>query len=366
MKNFSKLFLASLLAGSLIFTGCGGENPTGADVSGNSQSEPSKTDPKEEEYEISGKIVSANKYIASNAKFEVTITDANNNSETSKGESFKFFKKAGSFTITAKETSNGNYTMQEALKVNLSNAAQTDLELVMQFNGTLNSFNFTGNITDNQGNGIPFSKITGENITDSPVTMPDSGIFGILNINPGTYNLVVSKSSFSDTKIKLYVDEEGKKITIDDKPVTSKVDFFDPATGNTVNCFDLGNISMSPNLMDTGAMCGILLDPTTNKAVASGTPVFIYKRNEDPTVEPTLFMQFATNNSKGYFYITNLQSGYYCAATERINPSEGTAPKWMPSKSGGNVTGYNLPAEKQLFSWMQVSDNTTTTLPSLN
>lgn len=354
MKNFSKLFLISLLAGSMMLAGCGESNPTGADVSDNStnngqtSTDTNTTEEQPKTYTISGKVAPTNGYIASDAKFEVTYKDADNNTKTTSGIVFTFTGlKSGTYTLTAKETKNGNYTLQNPLTVNLTNADQNDLEIIMQFTGTLPTFTLKGVIVDNQNQGIKFATITADNGIKKieATTNPDNGNFTLADLTPGEYQLTVKADACKDSTPKLYIDEEGTKITLD---------------GAVVNNYDLGNIKLMPNYTSSGAIEGILTDPSTGKAVAQGTKVYIYKRNNDATVIPSLLTSFVTDNAEGYFSIDSLPADFYCG-------SIGEVVNWVISTdSQGNPLSYNIPTNQHSFGWLQVIDGAVSKVPGFS
>lgn len=351
MKNFSKLFLASLLAGSLIMTGCGGENPTSADVSGNGSTDntaDSSGDKTAKTYTISGKVTPTNGYIASNAKFVVTFKDSENNTKTSNGAVFNFTGlKTGTYVLTAEETATGKYKLQNPLNVNVTDSDQNDLAILMQFTGTLPTFTFSGVVVDNQNQGVKFAKITADNgvNTITSTTNPDNGNFTLEKLTPGEYSLTVEADSFAKATKKLFIDEEGKKITLDDLSITN---------------LNLGNIKLLPNYASSGAIEGILTDPATGKAVAQGTKIYFYKRNNDPTIKPTLLTTLVTDNSTGYFSIDSLPADYYAA-------SIGEVTAWDISyDKDNNPLSYNIPANQQCFTWLQVTDGTTSKVPGFS
>ena len=355
MKNFSgsfsKLFLVSLLAGSMMLAGCGESNPTGANVSEdttNQQSGSNNTTNTEEQtktYTISGKVSPTNGYIASNAKFKVTYKDSENNTKTTTGIVFTFSGlKSGTYTLTAEETDNGNYELQNPLTVNLTNADQTDLEIIMQFTGTLPTFTLKGVVVDNQNQGIKFATITADNGIKKveTTTNPDNGNFTLADLTPGEYQLTVKADSFKDYTPKLFIDEEGTKITLD---------------GSAVNNLDMGNLRLMPNYTNSGAIEGILTDPSTGKAVPQGTKVYIYKRNNDSTVLPSFVTTVLTDNEKGYFSIDSLSADFYSG-------SIGEVTNWVISTDKeGNPLSYDVPTNQHCFGWLQVLDGATSKVP---
>ena len=355
MKNVSKLFLISLLAGSMMLAGCGESNPTGANVSSdnttnNGQTNTNTNTPEEQAktYTISGKVAPTNGYVASNANFEVTYKDSENNTKTTTGIVFTFSGlKSGTYTLTAKETKNGNYSLQNPLTVNLTNADQENLEIIMQFTGVLPTFTLKGVIVDNQDQGIKFATVTADNgiKTVTATTNPDNGNFTLADLTPGEYKLTVKADSFKESTPKLYIDEEGAKITLD---------------GASVSNFDLGNIKLMPNYTSSGAIEGILADPQTGKAIAKGTKVYIYQRNNDATVKPTLLSSFITENETGYFSIDSLPADFYCG-------SIGEVVTWdISTDKDGNPLSYNVPVNQHIFGWLQVIDGATSKVPGFS
>ncbi len=358
MKNslgsFSKLFLISLLAGSMMLAGCGESNPTGANVSDdttNQQSNSSNnsttnnTEEQQKTYTVSGKVSPTNGYVASNANFEVTFKDTQNNTKTTKGIVFTFSGvKAGTYTLTAKETANGNYSLQNPVTVNVTDSDQSNLEIIMNFTGELPTFSLSGVIVDNQKQGVKFAKITADNgiKTTTATTNPDNGNFTLNDLTPGEYQLTIKADSYADSNPKLFIDEEGAKITLD---------------GSKINGTNLGEIQLLPNYASSGSIEGILTDPATGKAVAQGTKIYIYRKNNDSTIKPALLFPFTTDNTTGYFSIDSLPADYYCGSIGEVVTWDISYDKDM------NPIAYNVPSNQQCFTWLQVSDGTTSKVP---
>ena len=356
MKNFSKLFLISLLAGSMMLAGCGESNPTGAIVSEetNQQSGSNNTTNTEEQqktYTVSGKVSPTNGYVASNANFEITFKDSQNIIKgTAKGIVFTFSGvKAGTYTLTANETTNGNYSLQNPVTVNVTDADQSNLEIVMNFTGQLPTFTLKGVVVDNQEQGIKFATITADNGIRKveTTTNPDNGNFTLEDLTPGDYQLTIKADSFKDSTLKLFIDEEGTKIKLDNN--------------KTVNNYDLGNIKLMPNYTNSGAIEGILTDPNTGKAVPQGTKVYIYKRNNDPTVLPSFVTTVVTDNEKGYFSIDSLSADFYSGSIGEVGNN------WVISTDKeGNPLSYDVPINQHCFGWLQVLDGATSKVPGYN
>ncbi len=360
MKNylgsFSKLFLISLLAGSMMLAGCGESNPTGANVSDETTNQQSSsnnnttntTEEQQKTYTVSGKVSPTNGYVASNANFEVTFKDSQNNTKgTTKGIVFTFSGiKAGTYTLTAKETTNGNYSLQNPVTVNVTDADQSNLEIIMNFTGELPTYTLKGVVVDNQNQGIKFATITADNgiKTVETTTNPDNGNFTLENLTPGDYQLTIKADSFKDSNLKLFIDEEGKKIKLDNN--------------KTVNNYDLGNLKLMPNYTNSGAIEGILTDPTTGKAVPQGTKVYIYKRNNDSTVLPSFVTTVITDNEKGYFSIDSLSADFYSGSIGEVGNN------WVISKDkDGNPLSYDVPINQHCFGWLQVVEGATSKVP---
>lgn len=346
MKNFSKLFLASLLAGSLIMTGCGESNPTGADVSG----EPTDEQQKENTFVIKGRIIPTDGYVAKNAKFVVSIKDSSNNSPCDPFEAVEFTfsnLKTGNYTLIANETSNGKY-ISNSIKVSITDSNKEDVEITMEYTGDIPKFTFKGEVVDNQNQGLKFAQVSVTNgaIKKDANTNPDNGKFTLENLTPGDYTMTVKADSCEEKIIKSFsIDETGTNTIFDN---------------NKISSFDLGKIKLQPKYTDSGSLEGILTDPATGKAVAQGTKIYIYMRNNDPTIKPSLLTSFITEDDTGYFSLGSLAADYYAGSIGEVTAWD------ISTDKEGNPLSYNVPTNQQCFNWIRVTEGSYSKIPGFN
>ena len=354
MKNlsssFSKLFLISLLAGSMMLAGCGESNPTSSSATDDKDSSAAQqaTDNTAAKYNVYGKVSPTIGQFDTNAKISITMTNIATKGTTSNSCTGQMFGFSGEKKINAgyyevKAVDNSNIYNTEIIYKKIDSdiddlsltltpkAQEVDDQIVVTLNGK---------IIDKFGKDIPFASVTAVNgKTGQEVkttTNPDNGNYTFKDIPAGTYKVTFSKDSFQDEERDLIITDEDN-ITFDNKVVTN----------NT-----LTNITLPYKLAQTGSIAGVLT------GYAGGKCLLYRTTNESATTIPGVVLTF-TPQDNGYFFIKNLPTGWYIVAKENCaDPVPVNDPE-------GNYLGYAFAKGDTYFSsWMEVLTDTTTPVPS--
>lgn len=345
---FSKLFLLSLLAGSMLISGCGESNPSSSTATENTNASTAQqaTDNTASTYDVYGKVTSTIGQFDANSQINITLTNIATKelkSNSCVGQMFAFEKvEAGYYKVEAVDSKNiyNTETIYKKIDSDIEDLSLTmtpkTQEVDNQVVVTLN-----GKIIDKFGNGIPFASITaantktGQEIKTS--TNPDNGNYTFKDIPAGAYKVTFSKDSFEDDVQDLII-TDANTITFYNKEVKNN---------------NLTNITLNYKLAQTGSIAGVLTGYT------AGDKCLLYKTsNESATTIPGIVLTF-TPQDNGYFFIKNLPVGWYivakygCAAPLPVNDAQ------------GNFIGYGFADGDTYFSyWLQVVNDTTTPVPS--
>ncbi|MBQ3643202.1 MAG: carboxypeptidase regulatory-like domain-containing protein [Candidatus Riflebacteria bacterium] len=353
MKNslgsFSKLFLISLLAGSLMLAGCGESNPTSSTTTEDSSSSVSQdvTDNTASQYDVIGKVSPTIGQFDTNAKINIILTNIATKgtiTNSCQNQMFAFMKvNAGYYEVKAVDSSNIYETeiIYKKVDSNIEDLSLTLTPKVQEVDDTI-TVTLTGKIIDEYGKDIPFASVTAVNTkTEKEITTstnPDSGEYTFKDMPAGTYKVTFSKDSFRDETKDLKITDENT-ITFDSK---------------TVNNNTLSNVTLTYKLAQTGAMAGVLT------GYNPGDKCKLYRTsNENATTVPGVILKF-TPQDNGYFFIKNLPTGWYIVA------KDGCADPVAVFDQNNNLIGYAFANEDDTYfsSWLEVLTDTTTPVPS--
>ncbi len=350
MKNFSgsfsKLFLVSLLAGTMMLAGCGENNPTSSTTDKDASDAKNITDSSASTYNVLGKISPTIGQFDSNSKITVYLTNIASEDESSnacRGQVFAFQKvNAGYYEVKAVD-SNNIYKTEIIYKKIDSNI--DDLTLTMTPRATevedLVVVTLTGKIVDKFGKDIPFASVTAENTKTGQIvktsTNPDNGIYEFKEIPAGTYKVTYSKDSFEDDTEDLIITDE------------NNINFMNKVVANNT----LTNVTLNYKLAQTGSIAGVLT------GYNPGDKCILYRTtSENAATVPGVVLKFTPQNN-GYFFIKNLPTGWYIVA------KDGCAAPFAVADTQGNFIGYAFNEGDTYFSsWLQVLTDTTTPVPS--
>ncbi len=355
MKNslgsFSKLFLVSLLAGSMLLAGCGESNPTSSTATtenSNASTTQQATDNTTSTYDVFGKVSPTIGQFNASSKISITLTNiATNKSNTPKdcvGQMFAFQKvNAGYYEIKAIDASNFYETevIYKKIDSNIEDLSLTLTPKVQEVDDTI-TVTLTGKIIDEYGKDIPFASVVAVNTKTEKEyktsTNPDNGNYTFKEIPAGTYKVTYSKDSFEDDTKDLKITDENT-ITFDSKTVNNKT---------------LSNVTLKYKLAQTGSIAGVLT------GYNPGDKCILYRTtSESAATVPGIVLKF-TPQENGYFFIKNLPSGWYIVA------KDGCAAPVPVNDAQGNFIGYAFANENDTYfsSWMEVTPLTTTPVPS--
>ena len=308
MKNFSKLFLASLLAGSLIMTGCGESNPTSSNnAPGTNPAEDGNT---KAAFRIWGNIID-------NSDVKISLTNKGTDQSFSKTESSSYaFENLQSGVYEIKAEKAGYETFSTCQEFSASSQINIELEKIAISGETKVSLNFQGTLSDTIGKPIPFATITVTGGKDDIIanTAFDNANYTLLGLSSGTYKVTFSKNSFNTETRELKINDEfisfnGSRIEKADFGSTTS---FTDAAGNSHKGYKLAPVVMSPIVIETGSIAGVIC--YNGAAISKGTKVDLYRRAEDSEYSVPSLIVTVTAGDNGYFYAKNLQAGYYTAA----------------------------------------------------
>lgn len=330
MKNFSKLFLASLLAGSLIMTGCGGENPTSADVSGNGSTDTSTSTSTDKEKNpeavsntICGSIFSTTSENQPLQGKNVTIELIDVISgKTVKGPttfnkgSYGFDKVPnGFYTIQASGDGYEKTVMSKYIKES-DEAFHISMLPTNPETETIIPLNFKGKLLDESlGYEVSAASIEVKNILTSNIiyttTRFANGDFFINGISSGTYSVTFNKGGFRETNTKLSINEKsitfyGITICNDGNFTDNLISYKDSANNNREG-YQLPNVGISVDLTNSGAIGGVLKKLGPNKTFD------LYRRITNTVDSPLNFVTQVITNDMSEFIVSGLQEGYYTA-----------------------------------------------------
>lgn len=410
MGKFFYLAVFSCLLVTAFMVGCGsGNNPSGVGVA----PEPAVTEPTEEQtWSVAGILTNAitGNLVSENENISATFSEIGSDKAptTLKIPVFKVADlEKGYYKVDIAESTNF-FADSKTFEINASSPATLELTFSLiprnvAANATMDYF---GKIVDAAtGKGIQYANVKATNSTGysyDSTTLLD-GSFLLRQLASGTYTISVSKSGFDTATRDLNILENsltfGTFVVSDiaGKSLT-EAQIVDPADPNYEEqlskirnlidnpLIDLGKVLIAPQIENTGALAGVLIDRTTGKPFAD-TVTFdlIFDSNLDDDKGPTRIISgFRTVN--GYFMIKNLSGGWYTICRS------GTAFFSAPKKdSSGNVVGYVLvdAAEWALFQagtdvaalqnifntqpndfpvsfWSNVTEGVTTILPAMD
>lgn len=351
MKNslgsFSKLFLVSLLAGSMMLVGCGESNPTSSTTNADDSAAQNATDSSASSYDVFGKVNPTIGQFDDNASIKITMTNIATKDETPVdciGQMFAFNGvKAGYYKIEAVDSKNiyNPEVIYKKIDSNIEDLSLTMTPRTQEVDDTI-TVTLEGKIIDQYGNDIPFALITAVNTKTAQElntsTNPDNGKYEFKNIPAGSYKVTFNKDSFKDEIKDLIITDENT-ILFDKK---------------AVNNYELAPVTLNYKLAQTGALAGVLSDYNP------GDKCLLYKTsNESATTLPGVVITF-TADEKGYFFIKNLSPGWYCVAKDGKEPV-------ASYDENHNLIGYGFKTGDAYFSsWVQVLYDTTSPVPGVN
>lgn len=365
MKNlsgsFSKLFLVSLLAGSMMMLGCGESNPTSSssETAAATTTTPTAVDTSTTNSFIVWGGISCDGNEIDNA-ISITLTNKGTGEVLTKSErtSYTFNKIVpGVYELKAEGAGFDTYVtcneFSEKQKIDIALQRTVTAQTV-----AIPKINFQGSLVDQIGKAVPFATIKAEKVGADTIlasTEFNADKFCLLGLSSGTYNVTITKDSFVEKSLKLeikddYISFNGARIEKANFPNTIN---FNDAAGNSHKGYKLATVVMAPNVLQTGAIAGVL---SKNAVIAAeGTIVDLYRRKEDDIHSELGYVMSLKAGANGYFYAKNLSEGYYTVVVQ------GT-----PVVVGSDAQGatYSFGAGTVYFANAQVLSNYMTPVPS--
>lgn len=372
MKNFSKLFLASLLAGSLIFTGCGGENPTSSTSNSSDKTDESKSKAASTasgSFHIYGNVKATDGFeLAKQSNVSTTIKNVATDkiAYTKNGSAFAFENLVpGYYEITTTD-SNKVYEDSKIYKVISSNIDNLEISLQEKISSSPSTtkcyIHLYGNVVDLNGRPVPFTDVTVNKDTvvkNGTCTDFDKGYFCILSISSGTYDIEFSKESFKTINKPLVISDTAISCNGIEYTDFTRTTLFKDAADNEHYGYNIGTIVMPPEVKETGALAGVLVDENNNPLTNTECSLYMSSVNTQITYIPTKVINFKTDDI-GYFYAKNLQGDNYYMVTKK-NPN---IKKENVSSGSGSTTYYEMDEKDSYCAWLFVENGKLTPIPS--
>ncbi len=369
MKNFSKLFLASLLAGSLILTGCGGDNPTSSNSNNASDTNETKASVATGSYHIYGNVKATDGFeLAKQSNVATTIKNVATDKimYTKTGSAFAFEELVPGYYELTTTDSNNVYETSKIYKVISSNVDNLEISLQEKISPspitTKCYIHLYGRVVDLNGRPVPFTDVTVNKDTvvkNGTCTDFDKGYFCILSISSGTYDIEFSKESFKKIIKPLVISDTAISCNGIEYTDFSKTTTFKDAADNEHYGYNIGTIVLPPEVKETGALAGVLVNEENNPLTNQECSLYMSVKNTEITYMPTRVMNFKTDDI-GYFYAKNLEGDHYYMVTKK-NPTITTS---TVSSGSGQTTYYEVKSEDSYCAWLYVENGKLTPIPS--
>ncbi len=383
MKNFScsfsKVCLFSLFVGSLLIFGCGESNPSGITTDDTSTSTTTTTTTSNSANAVEaspcrvyGQVISADDTnVKSPANIKVAfkniatnvITDNSGNSPDTR-DAFDFNLVAGFYQITAQDISaNPEYDTNWFYKeISENQEVKISLQPKTTTVSTIPKINLYGVIKDMSGHDVTFANISAKKGSSAieTTTKLDNGNYCFLNLSSGTYEVEISKKSFQTVTRQLVIGNES--ITFNGNTITdfTNTTAFTDSAGNANTGYDLGILYLPYELRDAGAFAGVVIDPATGQPLANTTiSLWISYVGSQLQAAPELILPSFNTDANGYFYVENLQVGYY--KITKVNPTLNS----IEYDAQGNVLSYwEFAKDDSYCGWLKVDEGKLTPLPT--
>jgi len=145
----------------------------------------------------------------------------------------------------------------------------------------------------------------------------EDGTFILYGVTENVYTVTFSKTGFNDFSITL---EASATQLLYGTTVTVNGTVTDGA-GASVTGKNLGNIFIGPSVQSTGALAGLIENPTTGAIVANTRIALWYKPDRADATRPSVIYR-PTTNAVGNLSVENLPPGFYAitALSTTITP----------------------------------------------
>jgi len=284
--------------------------------------------------------------------------------KATENRAFTFFDlPEGQYMITV-EDKNGVYDNSTPLIQELIGKSAVTIPLSpKKGTATPSSLNFYAKILDaSLRNPIFFATVdvTIENVTDLTfqATSLYDGQFSLLGLASGTYTLKIKKDGYVEVSKTLIVTD---RIIFGSQEIsTTNVTNFTDGGNNARKGYDLGEIVLAPQFVNTGGLAGILLDATkTPKAPITDKLDLIYLNTRTSAEGPNAIIPNITPNALGYVSFKNLPKGFYVLAYANSWTAVATL------DADKNIAGWGFTPASKLATriWLEVLPGQVTPIP---
>lgn len=255
---------------------------------------------------------------------------------------------------STKNYANSHYFYLEAnLELNLFRVSKSNTA-----NTTINLFGTVNEAAHESS--VHYATVTAKNTTTNAeynATTINDGSFYFLGLASGTYELTFKAASYANVTKTLNILDN--KIVYQSKNIDlSDTAGFNDVSGNALTGYNLGKNNLSPSILTTGTLMGMLTDSNGDPIVA-GTPlVLLYDDNLGDQRRPTKIYDFKMKSNNGYFTASSLPPGYYAVAHKTYTLTE-------VKNSLGDIVGYAITSGGVMNTFLKVDSGKVTTLPKV-
>lgn len=349
----------------IIVTGCGGSN----NPAGPSDAAGSAAAIKSDVAVLDGFIVdAATGDLVDNAQASIQVTAeifGGSFKETKNADNNRVFSfdelSYGYYTITIRDLS-GVYLDETIIKEidQPREELRIQIEPVTPVEGS--RLNFYGKLLEpTHDSPVMFAnvKVTSAGGAEFETSTLANGNFSLTNLASGTYDVVFSKTSFETISVRLLIGTD--RIRFGTKAINlSKTDIYTDGAGKSFQAYDLGEVILSPQWKETGAIAGVLLDDNNNPYPTNQVFDLVYSRALNDANPPRSIIKGFQTNDSGYFFAKNLPVGWYLVAFDGYVPE--------PIFDVDNVViAYEIATASLAFDvWLEVLPGQVTPVPVMS
>ncbi|MBF0499527.1 MAG: carboxypeptidase regulatory-like domain-containing protein [Candidatus Riflebacteria bacterium] len=369
MRLWFTYFMMCVLFGTVL-AGCS-SNPTApsaTSLSVNASGTPIVTTTPAGTFSVSGQVTDADGFPVYDTAAQIIVSIAKAGVQLSSQPLFQ-----GTFSFTG--LASGQYVLYAAdtavppifkptnAFVLVNDTAPNVVQIKMSKFPTLftSSIHLTGQfVTPTNQQAIPFGKVTLGGY--ETITLSD-GRFFLYNVTSGSYQLMLSKSGFTDKSIGLELASTG--ITLGNKTITSVIATTD-SMGKPVTAYDLGVIEAVPDILSTGNLIGMVVDKT-GAFIPNFNFKLFYRRDTSSLSEITTARASVLASPKGDFNLVNLPAGYYFGVGLSAQIVQTTTANGVEFSIGGTAytQGLEVQAGKDTIMTIVANDAAKIVAPTL-
>lgn len=266
----------------------------------------------------------------------------------------------GRYTITTSDSA-GRYEVTTIIKDLTDKQVELALPMVPVISLiTPASINFYGKLVEATiGSPVKYGTVLVKNLSSGlsfETSTLDDGVFSLVGLSTGNYELVFKKSDFENTTRTLIIGD--KRIQLGTSEITTTGIFVDGSNTSRTG-YNLGIVNIAPIVKLTGSFAGILINSAISPKVPYKNTKFdlVYDEYNKDQIAPASIIRNFTTDGRGYFYAMNLPAGWYCVAF----PGYTLTPI---RDSSNNIVGYNFGAGETASAWFEITPGNLTVLPN--